>query len=474
MRGWSGIATPTSRGSTRSSCRAGFSYGDYLRAGAIARFSPAMGAVAEFAAAGGPVLGICNGFQVLCEAGLLPGALLPNDGLRFVCRQVELEVVAGDTAATHGVEAGARLSIPVKHMSGRYFAPEELVAELEADERVVFRYAPGQNPNGSVAEIAGVCNEARNVVGLMPHPEHAVDALTGSTDGLALFESLARTPQYFGGPGPGVTPPAGGEPAPAPFVVGVGRSGTTLLRLMLDAHPELTIPAETQFVPQLIEAADAGASAEGLVELIVGARTWSDFGLDERRLRERVATGDAPGAAAVLRAFYGLCAERAAKPRWGEKTPAYVRSMTAIGELLGEARFVHLIRDGRDVALSRRRRGMGDGKPMADTARLWRRRIEGARDAGEAARRALHGAALRGPRRRSRARAAPHLRADRARLRPRDARLPPALGREGRRARGPRGRGRTPGPLGRRAPGRARARRARPRTPRARRPGAVR
>ena len=171
----------------------GFSYGDYLRAGAIARFSPAMGAVADFAAAGGPVLGICNGFQVLCEAGLLPGALLPNDGLRFVCRQVELEVVAGDTAATRDVEAGARLSIPVKHMSGRYFAPRELVAELEADERVVFRYAPGQNPNGSVAGIAGVCNETRNVVGLMPHPEHAVDALTGSTDGLALFESLARS-----------------------------------------------------------------------------------------------------------------------------------------------------------------------------------------------------------------------------------------------------------------------------------------
>ncbi len=180
----------------------GFSYGDYLRAGAIARFSPAMDAVAEFAAAGGPVLGICNGFQVLCEAGLLPGALLPNDGLRFVCRQVELEVVAGDTAATRGVEAGERLSIPVKHMSGRYFAPEELVAELEADEQVVFRYAPGQNPNGSVADIAGVCNEAGNVVGLMPHPEHAVDALTGSTDGLALFDSLARSRNISAAPAP--------------------------------------------------------------------------------------------------------------------------------------------------------------------------------------------------------------------------------------------------------------------------------
>ena len=171
----------------------GFSYGDYLRAGAIARFSPAMGAVADFAAAGGPVLGICNGFQVLCEAGLLPGALLPNDGLRFVCRQVEIEVVNAATVATASLQPGSLLSIPVKHMSGRYFAPRELVAELDADERVVFRYAPGQNPNGSVAEIAGVCNEARNVVGLMPHPEHAVDPLTGSADGLSLFESLVRT-----------------------------------------------------------------------------------------------------------------------------------------------------------------------------------------------------------------------------------------------------------------------------------------
>ena len=173
----------------------GFSYGDYLRAGAIARFAPAMDAVAEFAAAGGPVLGICNGFQVLCEAGMLPGALLPNEGLRFVCRQVGLEVVSDRTPFTGSLDPGARLEIPVKHMSGRYFAPPELLDELEANEQVVFRYAAGENPNGSLREIAGVCNEAGNVLGLMPHPEHAVDGLTGSEDGLRIFESLARSPE---------------------------------------------------------------------------------------------------------------------------------------------------------------------------------------------------------------------------------------------------------------------------------------
>jgi phosphoribosylformylglycinamidine synthase I len=170
----------------------GFSYGDYLRAGAIARFAPVMERVREFAEGGGPVLGICNGFQVLCEAGLLPGALLPNDGLRFLCRQVELEVMETASAWTGACQVGDRLSIPVKHMSGRYFAPAEMLAELEANGQVVFRYAAGQNPNGSIDDIAGVRNDAGNVVGLMPHPEHAVDALTGSTDGLRLFESAAR------------------------------------------------------------------------------------------------------------------------------------------------------------------------------------------------------------------------------------------------------------------------------------------
>ena len=172
----------------------GFSYGDYLRAGAIARFSPAMGAVADFAAAGGPVLGICNGFQVLCEAGLLPGALLPNEGLRFLCRQVDLIVENADSTFTRGCEPGDRLSVPVKHMSGRYFAPPEQLDTLEANGQVALRYAPGQNPNGSERDIAGVVNEAGNVLGLMPHPEHAVDELTGSVDGLRLFASAAAAP----------------------------------------------------------------------------------------------------------------------------------------------------------------------------------------------------------------------------------------------------------------------------------------
>ena len=171
----------------------GFSYGDYLRAGAIARFAPAMEAVAELADAGRPVLGICNGFQVLCEAGLLPGALLANEGLRFLCRQVDIEVANAETAATGACSPGQRLSIPVKHMSGRWFASPEMLADLEAKSQIVFRYAAGQNPNGSTADIAGVANERGNVVGLMPHPEHAVDPATGSEDGLRLFESLVHS-----------------------------------------------------------------------------------------------------------------------------------------------------------------------------------------------------------------------------------------------------------------------------------------
>jgi phosphoribosylformylglycinamidine synthase len=164
----------------------GFSYGDYLRAGAIARFSPVMESVIAFARAGGPVLGICNGFQILCEAGLLPGALLPNVGLRFVCRQVDVEVQTTATPFTAGCEAGERLSIPAKHMSGRFFGDV-------APEQVVLRYAPGHNFNGSQDDIAGVVSEAGNVMGLMPHPEHAVDVLTGgSADGLKLFEGMTR------------------------------------------------------------------------------------------------------------------------------------------------------------------------------------------------------------------------------------------------------------------------------------------
>jgi phosphoribosylformylglycinamidine synthase len=171
----------------------GFSYGDYLRAGAIARFAPAMEAVARHAEAGGLVLGICNGFQVLCEAGLLPGALLPNDALRFVCRQVEVVVESAETPFTVEARPGQRLSIPVKHFSGRYFAPGEQLDALEARAGVVLRYAPGDNPNGSAREIAGIVNEHANVMGLMPHPEHAVDPLTGSADGLAIFGSLAAS-----------------------------------------------------------------------------------------------------------------------------------------------------------------------------------------------------------------------------------------------------------------------------------------
>jgi phosphoribosylformylglycinamidine synthase len=168
----------------------GFSYGDYLRAGAIARFAPIMEEVAAFAADGGFVFGICNGFQVLCEAGLLPGALLPNAGLRFVCRQVELEVVNADTPFSGACAEGERLSIPVKHTTGRYYAPEAELDRLEAAGQIVLRYAPGENPNGSLRDVAGVTNERGNVFGLMPHPEHAVDPLTGSTDGLRLFASL--------------------------------------------------------------------------------------------------------------------------------------------------------------------------------------------------------------------------------------------------------------------------------------------
>ncbi|MBO0767675.1 MAG: phosphoribosylformylglycinamidine synthase subunit PurQ [Solirubrobacterales bacterium] len=160
----------------------GFSYGDYLRAGAIARFAPVMASVLEFAHAGGLVLGICNGFQVLCEAGLLPGALLPNTNLKFTFRQVNLDVVDPDTPFTRA--AGKTLSIPAKHATGRYHA--------DGPVDVVLRYAPGENFNGSEDDIAGVRNAAGNVFGLMPHPEHAVDPLTGSTDGLAIFQSMAE------------------------------------------------------------------------------------------------------------------------------------------------------------------------------------------------------------------------------------------------------------------------------------------
>ncbi len=174
----------------------GFSYGDYLRCGAIARFSPVMGAVSRFAAGGGPVLGICNGFQILCEAGLLPGVLLRNRSLRFLCRDVALRVETAASPFTSRCAHGQELRIPAKHGEGCYFAPPELVAALERGGQVVLRYAPGENPNGSLADIGGVRNAEGNVMGLMPHPEHAVDPLIGSTDGALILGSLvdaART-----------------------------------------------------------------------------------------------------------------------------------------------------------------------------------------------------------------------------------------------------------------------------------------
>jgi phosphoribosylformylglycinamidine synthase I len=168
----------------------GFSYGDYLRAGAIARFAPAMRAVAAFAADGGPVLGICNGFQILCEAGLLPGVLRPNASLSFVCRDVGLAVERADTPFTSRCRPGQGLTIPVKHGDGCWFAPPETVAELKATGRIALRYADGENPNGSIAEVAGVLGGEGNVMGLMPHPEHAVDPLLGSGDGALILASM--------------------------------------------------------------------------------------------------------------------------------------------------------------------------------------------------------------------------------------------------------------------------------------------
>lgn len=166
----------------------GFSYGDYLRCGALARSANAMRAVREFAAAGGPVLGVCNGFQILCEAGLLPGVLRRNRDLEFVCRDVRVRVERSDTPLTRRCEPGRELTIPVKHGEGCWFADEELYAELEATDQIVLRYA--EDCNGSVGDVAGVCNEAGNVLGLMPHPEHAVDPLLGSGDGALLLAGL--------------------------------------------------------------------------------------------------------------------------------------------------------------------------------------------------------------------------------------------------------------------------------------------
>ena len=174
----------------------GFSYGDYLRCGAMARFSPVMTAIARHAEAGGLVLGICNGFQILCEAGLLPGALVRNRSLSFVCDIVSVRVETAATPFTQGCRAGEVLALPIKHGEGCWVADEGTIAQLEDAGRIVFRYTdangrvvPAANPNGSLANVAGVCSAARNVVGLMPHPEHAVDPLIGGEDGLKLFRS---------------------------------------------------------------------------------------------------------------------------------------------------------------------------------------------------------------------------------------------------------------------------------------------
>ncbi len=193
----------------------GFAYGDYLRCGAIAKFSPVMGAIRKFAAEGGLVLGICNGFQILVESGLLPGALLRNRGLKFVCREVTLRVETTNTPFTCHAVRGQLMRVPVAHGEGCYFADERTLDELEKEDRVVVRYVENPNgdsaynpngnnaynpnghaaynPNGSMRDIAGICNEGRNVMGLMPHPEDAVESLLGSTDGRVLFESMVHS-----------------------------------------------------------------------------------------------------------------------------------------------------------------------------------------------------------------------------------------------------------------------------------------
>jgi phosphoribosylformylglycinamidine synthase subunit PurQ / glutaminase len=178
----------------------GFSYGDYLRTGAIARFSPVMRAVEKFARSGGLVLGVCNGFQILCEAGLLPGVLQRNAGMRFVCRQVHVRVDTTDTPFTAAAKSGQVLQMPIAHGDGNYFCDPATLADLERHDQIVFRYTTtdgredaAANPNGSLANIAGVCNPGRNVMGLMPHPERAVETALGSADGLVIFRSLIES-----------------------------------------------------------------------------------------------------------------------------------------------------------------------------------------------------------------------------------------------------------------------------------------
>jgi phosphoribosylformylglycinamidine synthase len=178
----------------------GFSYGDYLRAGALARFSPVMNSVREFAAQGNLVLGICNGFQILCEAGLLPGALIRNRGLHFICEHVNVRVESANTPFTHELKTGEILRMPIAHADGNFVCDDQTFAELSEDNRIIFRYCDrhgelteAANPNGSREHIAGICNRERNVLGLMPHPERACEDLLGSSDGREVFRSLAGT-----------------------------------------------------------------------------------------------------------------------------------------------------------------------------------------------------------------------------------------------------------------------------------------
>ncbi len=175
----------------------GFAYGDYLRTGAIARFAPVMESVKKFAASGGLVIGICNGFQILCESGLLPGALMRNAGLKYICKHVDVRVESVDTPFTNACRKGEVLRIPIGHMEGNYYCDEATLEQLRKQERIVFRYATpdGQitkeaNPNGSLDNIAGICNEGRNVLGMMPHPERASEDRLGSTDGFKVFQSM--------------------------------------------------------------------------------------------------------------------------------------------------------------------------------------------------------------------------------------------------------------------------------------------
>lgn len=175
----------------------GFAYGDYLRTGAIAKFAPIMESVSRFAGQGGLVIGICNGFQILCESGLLPGALMRNAGLKYICKQVHLRVESTNTPFTHGLQKGSVVRIPIGHMEGNYFADEATLDTLRKDDRIVFRYAtpegaitPEANPNGSLENIAGICSAGRNVLGMMPHPDRSSEAMLGSADGLKIFECM--------------------------------------------------------------------------------------------------------------------------------------------------------------------------------------------------------------------------------------------------------------------------------------------